>query len=350
MFQVSHSKTDKNSKIILANRLILLFILIFAAASCAPRSVRHSSLHSNSENIKKNKKSKQISRKNVESDEQVKQIEDFSKIIAEKQENVKKYKQEDLVDINQTAFNETFVQEPIESDENSINEPENTLRKIPTLREQMKLFTEKQDATDEKVDLLQSDVNLIKNELSQIKQAIMELEPIQEHNYTKGEPKIQKPIKVKTNSTVILPDEKQAKVKVNEIKPEVTDETKIISATNNDLDSGKTAFQSGKYNDAIQILEQITKEENNIDKLSESHFYLGESYFATEQFQKAIVNYKRVIAIEKAKRKAEAQSQIAESYVKTGNLNEAKNAYSELIAIYPKSKYVPKAKKMLQQL
>lgn len=355
MFQVSQSKTDKNTKIILATRLILFFILIFAVVSCAPRSVRHSSLHSQSENIKKNRKSQQVVSKPKESDEQIKQIEEFSKIIAQKQQNVENFKKEESKDINQTAYEETFIEEPVEQTSEVAITSENSVRKIPTLREQMKIFTDKQDATDEKVQLLQSDVNDIKLELSQIKQAIIELEPNDKHNYTKGSPEVQKPVKVKTNKSVILPDEKQSKVekkteKKPETKPQITQETKIISTTSSDLDSGKTAFETGKFKDAINILENAIANESSIEKLSESHFYLGESYFATEQFQKAIKNYKRVIEIEKAKRKDKAQSQIAESYIKTGNINEAKVAYSDLITMFPKSQFVPKAKKMLQQL
>lgn len=329
---------NKNNSLF-AKGLILLFIFSFSMISCVPRSVRHGATNNKTEIIKKNDNSQNIKGNQISKDDPIAKVNEFADMINSRQEVLDNFKVNEPQNIEETAYNETYQPEnPIETNET---------RKIPTLREQMKLFSDKQNLIEEKVDLLQSDVDDVKQQLTQIKHAIMQLDANENHEYSKGAPVVKKAIDSpkKKDEYIILPDEKEKETKIDE-----GNNTKIISDNFELLNSGKKDVENGNYDEAIKYFETLVKSEKNLEILGESHFFLGESYFAKNQFEKAINNYKKVIEIEKAKRKDKAQSQIAESYIKSGNINEAKNAYSALISNFPKSIYIPKAKKMLQQL
>ena len=304
-----------------------------------PRSVRYAGSNISSENIKYSANHKENTKKDSLKDKDLSDIEKFAEMIEKNKNN----------NIDQAAVqnsNSTHNGSEVIAG-NAKNEIQ-----LPSLSSQIEKISQKQNETDEKVVLMQSQLDDIKTELSQIKQAIMDLDQNKDHEYAKGQPaKQSSPEPVQKEAFTIKADNYVKPVKRD--KPQDQDiivQSDVSVQANEELQAGKDAFSSKKYDEAITKLEEIVETLKSQDERGEAHFYLGESYFATSNYISAITHYKKVIEIERAKQKDKAQSQIAESYIKKGDINSAITAYSQLIKNYPKSRYIPKAKKMLQQL
>jgi len=84
--------------------------------------------------------------------------------------------------------------------------------------------------------------------------------------------------------------------------------------------------------------------------VSKCNYWLGESHFGLGQYDDAIAYFQKVISSKNADKKADAFIMIAESNIRSGKVNEAKKVFTTFINNYPNSQYIPRAKKMLQQL
>jgi TolA-binding protein len=83
---------------------------------------------------------------------------------------------------------------------------------------------------------------------------------------------------------------------------------------------------------------------------SKCNYWLGESHFGLNQYDKAISYFDKVLKSGSASKKDDAMIMIAEAQVRSGKINEAKKMFNSFITVYPQSQFVPRAKKMLQQL
>ena len=97
-------------------------------------------------------------------------------------------------------------------------------------------------------------------------------------------------------------------------------------------------------------MNKISETDKNPVTQSQCNYLFGEAYFGIGQYDKAVNYFSKVVSSSKASRKDEAQNMIAESLIRSGQIPQAKEAFKSLIAQFPKSDYIPKAKKMLQQL
>jgi TolA-binding protein len=77
---------------------------------------------------------------------------------------------------------------------------------------------------------------------------------------------------------------------------------------------------------------------------------LGESHYGIKQYAKAIEYFIKVLESPEFSDKENAKVMIAESQIRNGETNSAKQTFKQLIADYPESKFVPRARKMLQKL
>ena len=270
-----------------------------------------------------------------------------------------------------------------------------TKRKIPSLREQMKIYADEQEIIKNKVSSLETDVNYIKTAVNEIKNNFNNLNNHQQEEIgaVPGDNKVpDKSPQVRKQSTpkkdksnIILSDEKanykkpitnnsksvkkelannspvSAKMKSKAISPKsknINSDSELKSedvpvARNEimpDIETGMKFFRQKNYESAIVEFNKSSLGSKDQKTITMCNYWLGESHFGMKQFDKAIIYFQKVIKSPSDYKHDNAQLMLAESYIRIGNLSGAKSAFKLLVENYPKSIYVPRAKKMLQQL
>ena len=109
-------------------------------------------------------------------------------------------------------------------------------------------------------------------------------------------------------------------------------------------------LQNKDYSKAISKLKEIEAGlKTELEKTKHSYL-LGESHFGLKQYSKAIEYFKKVLESPDFESKENAKVMIAESQIKNGETESAKQTFKQLIADYPESRFIPRARKMLQKL
>lgn len=260
--------------------------------------------------------------------------------------------------------------------------------KIPTLNQQLKSLSDEQQAMKTTISGMQNDISDIKSTLADIKNAL-----------SGSLPKPQDAVKgvIPDNNTgisksnIILPDEavenkpdtitevksiekpktkpvnvhrKQVQKNNNYVKyvapykpaiktsPQVLykEESAEPTSENVSLTSVVQDINTKNYQGAIRKLNKLVTTEKDPEQINNCNFMLGESHFGLKQYQEAINYYKKVIASRLPVKKDNAQIMLAEAQVKSGRIDEARKAYQVFVEKYPTSEFLPKARKMLQQL
>jgi TolA-binding protein len=264
--------------------------------------------------------------------------------------------------------------------------------KIASLREQMKIYTEEQSVIKNKITNIETDISDIKTTLTEIKENInpnknlqtaiagdynqdnIALEAISKSDIKKpltilsDEATYSKISKKKENPTPSI--EKKKKLIPKSIKIENIDANEKAKLTKNnvikaneqaelnskkidqksDIELALSLMKQKKYETAIVEFNRIALGSKSNQVITSCNYWIGESYFSQNQFDKAAQSFQRVLRSTANFRKDNAQMLLAECYTKIGKTDNAKLACQSLIDNYPKSIYVPKAKKMLQTL
>lgn len=307
--------------------------------------------------------------------------------------------------LNEEKFNENNIVEiGDETSEEQFTANTNTQgKRLPTLREMMNNISEEQTDLNKRVDNLQNDVTQIKGTLNEIRTALMYFGAGKLPEPVKGEtPQKQPQTKTisdnsaKPKDFVILSDEAAVQRKpennsgnqtksqapvakrkpaaqakpavapsntVYEIKSDEALEKQpeqkpvetpaVITAAaepDAEFNSAMNSFARNDYHDAIRKLSKIVETEKSQAVINDCNYWLGESYFGIKQYDKAIGYFRRVLTAGSTSKHDDAQAMIAESFIRAGQVQEAKNAFLRLLQNYPASEYVPRARRMLQQL
>lgn len=116
------------------------------------------------------------------------------------------------------------------------------------------------------------------------------------------------------------------------------------------LKSALQYFSQKDYNSAAMQLGNIKKSTKDQSTIANCDYWLGESSFGLKNYDLAINYFSKVAGAKNAAKRAEAQMMIAECYLRNGKIQAAKKSFENFIAQNPKSRLVPRARKMLQQL
>jgi len=264
--------------------------------------------------------------------------------------------------------------------------------KIPTLSQQLKTLSDEQQVMKTTISGMQTDITEIKSTLADIKNALSNSIPkpqdavkgVNSDNNSVNNPVI-------TKSNIILSDEAienipetKTEVKSNEkpkakplivqkkpvqrnnnyvkyvnnekpvikTSPQVFSKEETTEPTNENVSFTSVVQDLSKkdYQDAIRKLNKLITTEKDPEQINNCNFLLGESHFGLKQYEIAISYYKKVIASRLPVKKDNAQIMLAEAQVKSGRIDEARKAYRVFVEKYPTSEFLPKARKMLQQL
>lgn len=260
--------------------------------------------------------------------------------------------------------------------------------KLPSLQEQLVSLQNQTESLESKVntiakdtEVMKKDIEEIKNILSQfqIKNGVVEvptpqkgLQGEKENTADGTEAQLLDTAKASAKkSRIIQSDETVENTKSKKVTSEKKEQQKKKSTIVSDekttdsniketksvspslTSSGKDPYAllgQKKYTEAIQEFQRLANSTKNPVLLSQYHYWLGESYFRSGNSSKAIQHFQKVSPVYGGTKLDDAQYMIGMAQQKIGNKTEAKKSMERLIEMYPKSSYVPQARKMLQIL
>lgn len=367
----STKKQQKKGGRIFFNGLILTAILTgFLMMGCmSPRSVRTG------------KKLKAKSSKKIEV---AKDMNDMSN------EELLKAQEELLAELKKNDVNSLTKNELAQEDIINKAPETNTKRKLPTLREQLNSVRDEQEIMKYKITDLQEDVSDVKETLEYIKDELNEMNNEEKEDAVAGEylgdqfyeyddddatyeeddnlilsdeqvkkkkrtTKQSKTKSIAKKSIKRSPKKKSAEKKEKVLtaanaKPKTTNIRKSNSEAGNSFKSAMSSFTQRNYHKAIAELNKIIRENPDKEMAAKCTYWLGESHFGLNQYNKAISYFNQVLKSSNTAKKDDAMIMIAEAQVRSGKINDAKKMFNDFIRSYPRSQFVPRARKMLQQL
>lgn len=370
------AKTDrKKNDIISAGGLIIATgCLLLALSSCTPRSVRYSNDAKKSRITKTTTKTKTGEENPELADDKAAAIKEFENKINSKKK---------AVENTGTVRN--------------VSDQAGDAAVLPTLKDQLNNLTDEQIQIKNKVVVLQNDVIEVKYALEEIKDGLRNANLLKKNKVYSGAesdaaqaessnelgaipsdeeaakvsaaPKVEKatapaktakkviPVKKSDVKSVSKKDKTKAismkapSAKTKAVEPE---EPKSVAAKTGDVKSGMSdalaCISKKDYKTASQKMTEILKTAKDPSTIADCNYWLGECTFQMKDYTKALEYYNKVVKQSKSPAKDGAQVKIAECLIKTGQIPEARAAFKTLIDKYPGSEYIPKAKKMLQQL
>lgn len=276
--------------------------------------------------------------------------------------------------------------------QNPVQPPEQQKRKITTLREQMQTVESLQNEQLTSTEDLRKEIREVKRSVEDLRRTVEEsLVGTKKKTAGKSSIKTQpddmnsaiadtKPSRTAkrtdmTDDNVILPDggkktavqskttpirtPPEPKSGVQEDKTAAKPATSPAAATQpgqpeqppiNAYREAMNLIAKKKYTEAVPLLQQTLQSEKSAETQSSCYYWLGESFYGLGKYDDAIKHFQKVSVLKSSTKLDDAQIMIAESYYRKGDIAEAKTAFRRLIDVFPKSEYVARAKKMLQEL
>lgn len=253
-------------------------------------------------------------------------------------------------------------------------QPEQPKRKLPTLREQLQSVEDKQQEQHTTNDDLRKEIAEVKRSVEDLRRTVETLAPAAKkspkkssfHDLTaESSRQFTTQRDKRPGENVILPDggkktpgtEAHLAPKPSQSEPK-SDVNPAANMTQTGQDAPATTpyreamnfISKKKYGEAVPLLQQTLQTEKSAETQSGCYYWLGESNFGLGKYDEAIKNFQKVGVLKTSQKLDDAQIMIAESLYRKGDLAAAKAAFQRLIDVFPKSEYVARARRMLQEL
>ncbi len=102
--------------------------------------------------------------------------------------------------------------------------------------------------------------------------------------------------------------------------------------------------------DAIRSFTTLIRDFPNDRRVSNCYYWIGESYFALGDYDQAATYFEKVLNFSDSPKVDDALLMLGRTYLKKGDESQARFYLEKLINEFPKSEYVSKAKRYLQNL
>ncbi len=109
-------------------------------------------------------------------------------------------------------------------------------------------------------------------------------------------------------------------------------------------------YNNRHYREAIRKFQALIQENPNNSLSDNCQYWIGECYYSLGKYNQALVEFQKVFTFPNSNKEDDAQLKIGMTYLRLGDKARAKEAFKTLIENYPKSEYVPIAKRYLNQL
>jgi TolA-binding protein len=113
---------------------------------------------------------------------------------------------------------------------------------------------------------------------------------------------------------------------------------------------GRELYEQRKYREAITIFSGLLREDDKNKLADNAQYWIGECYYGLRQFQQAMIEFEKIFVFSSSEKHDDAQLKIALCYLQQGDRAQAKNELEQLLATYPTSEYIAKARQYLAKL
>ncbi len=113
---------------------------------------------------------------------------------------------------------------------------------------------------------------------------------------------------------------------------------------------GLELFHQKRYDEAIQVFEQLLATDLNHPLADNAQYWIGECYYAMGKYQKAIMAFEKVFTFRNSNKNDYAQFKIGQCYYMLGNKQRARQEFQQLVDNYPDSELIGRAKDYLARM
>ncbi len=115
-------------------------------------------------------------------------------------------------------------------------------------------------------------------------------------------------------------------------------------------DGALSKFRAKDYQGAITDFKALIDSGIEASLADNCHYWIGESQFGLKQYKTALATFQGITEMQRTGKKADATFMIGNCYMALGNKASAKEAYQKVVADFPTSPLVEKAKAKLAKL
>ena len=108
-----------------------------------------------------------------------------------------------------------------------------------------------------------------------------------------------------------------------------------------------SAYQNGDFMGAIDAFEMLIRNDSQNDYADNAQYWIGESYYALDEYSKAIEAFRKVIQFNDSNKADAAQFKIGYSYLNSGDQARGYDELERLLDMFPESSYREKVKQIL---
>jgi len=108
-----------------------------------------------------------------------------------------------------------------------------------------------------------------------------------------------------------------------------------------------SSYQNGDFMGAIDAFEMLIRNDSSNDYADNAQYWIGESYYALDEYSKAIEAFRKVMQFQESNKADAAQFKIGYSYLNSGDKARGYNELERLLDMFPDSSYREKVKQIL---
>lgn len=108
-----------------------------------------------------------------------------------------------------------------------------------------------------------------------------------------------------------------------------------------------SSYQNGDFMGAIDAFEMLIRNDASNDYADNAQYWIGESYYALDEYSKAIEAFRKVMQFQESNKADAAQFKIGYSYLNSGDKARGYNELERLLDMFPESSYREKVKQIL---
>ncbi len=149
--------------------------------------------------------------------------------------------------------------------------------------------------------------------------------------------------------------EKERKIQTLQLELEQAKRT-VSNATNTKMISGDYAqryargrelYEQRKYSEAISLFNGLLTEDAKNKLADNAQYWIGECQYGLRNWDQAMVEFEKVFVYSTSEKHDDAQLKVALCYLQKGEKEQSKTELERLIATYPTSEYIAKARQYL---
>jgi tol-pal system protein YbgF len=112
----------------------------------------------------------------------------------------------------------------------------------------------------------------------------------------------------------------------------------------------RNLYEQRRYSEAAAVFQEILSENGENSYADNCQYWIGECYYGMSKYAEAVAEFEKVFAFKRSNKNDAALVKIGLCYLQMGERQQARSQFEQLIATYPSSTYVAKARKYLDRL